>query len=299
MQRGTNVNESVVVGIDDSEHSARAVEFAAAEAVARRTTLRLVHVFHWLPSPGVPGVAFTEAPMDVARAAVVAMLDDAARKARIAHPGLTVETMPLEGDVPKMLTGAGRGAALLVVGGRGRGGFAGLTLGSVALRTLAMAECPVMVVRGDQVPHSGRIMVGVDLLSPQTSADALEFAFAEARLRKAEVYAINVWEDPLRVLGSHTRLSDEAFAGFEDIQRRHLASVLEPFEQKHPGVVVTQQAIPGTVSQLLVDSTRLVDVLVIGGDARADEKHPGMRIGALAHVVLHHAHCPVIVVPER
>jgi nucleotide-binding universal stress UspA family protein len=289
----------VVVGIDDSEHSVGTLEYAAAEAMVRRVPVRLVHVYRWLPAPGARGVPFGEAPMAGIRATAVDLLEDAAQRLRTGHPGLVVETVPMEGDPPRLLAAAARDASLLVVGGRGRGGFAGLLLGSTALRVLPMAERPVMVVRGETVPRSGRVMVGVDLISSRTSADALEFAFAEAALRKAEVYAINVWEDPARTPWSSAHLSGESFAAFEDIQRQHLAKVLEPFRQKHPDVVLTQQAFPGTVSRMLVDSTRLVDVLVIGGDARPEEKGPGMRIGALAHTVLHHAHCPVIVVPER
>jgi nucleotide-binding universal stress UspA family protein len=215
------------------------------------------------------------------------------------HHGLVVETQPMQGDPPRMLADASREAPLLVVGGRGSGGFTGLLLGSMALRVLGMAECPVMVVRGGEASDTGRIIVGVDLFSEQKSAGAVEFAFAEAHLRHAELSALNVWEDPSRTLGTYARLSHDSFVAFEELQRADLAATMQPFQQKHPDVTVaSQQAVPGTLSQMLVDATRLADVLVIGGDAR-DGKRPGMRIGALAHIVLHHAHCPVIVVPEH
>ena len=238
-------------------------------------------------------------PNNEIRATVVNLLEDAAQRIRVDHPGLDVETVPMEGDPPRMLADAARGAALLVVGGRGHGGFAGLLLGSTTLRVLEMAECPVLVVRGDEVPRTGRIMVGVDVLDREKSTDALEFAFAEAARRKAELYATYVWEDPSHVLGRYARLTDDMFADFEHLQRSQLALVLEPFVQRYPGVAVTQQAFPGAVSRMLVDSTRLVDALVIGGDASSERKSPGMRVGALAHIVLHHAHCPVFVVPEH
>jgi nucleotide-binding universal stress UspA family protein len=293
------VNEPVVVGFDDTEHSTKAVEYAVAEAFARQVPLRLVHVYRWIPAPGAPGMPFSDIPKDEVRAAVVDRLEDAARRLRVEHPGLVVETEPLEGDPPVMLARAARGASLLVVGGRGHGGFAGLLLGSTTLRVLPMAECPVLVVRGAEVPHTGRIMVGIDLLSARKSTDALEFAFAEAARRKAEVYAVSVWEDPARVLGSYARLTPQTFPDYEGLQRKHLASIVAPFQDKHPDVVVSQQAFPGTVSRMLVDSTRLVDALVIGGDASHPAKHPGMKVGALAHIVLHHAHCPVFIVPEH
>jgi nucleotide-binding universal stress UspA family protein len=292
------VNQPVVVGFDDSEHSVKAIEYAVREAIARQASVKVVHAFRWIPVPATPGVPLDEAPMEDVRHAITAQLDEAAQKIRETHPGLVVETLPVQGDPPRMLADAARDAAMLVVGGRGSGGFTGLLLGSVALRTLSMAECPVMAVRGDHVPRTGRIMVGVDLLAPAQSTDALEFAFTEAVLHKAEVSAIHVWEDPSRMYGIGGRRSGDVFTAFEDSQREHLAAVLEPWEQKYPGVPVTRQTFPGSPSRMLVDSTRLVDTLVIGGRDRVGG-HTGMRIGALAHTILHHAHCPVIVVPER
>jgi nucleotide-binding universal stress UspA family protein len=293
------VNEPVVVGFDDTEHSTKAVEYAVAEAYARQAPLRLVHVYRWIPAPGAPGKPFSEMPQEDIRAAVVDRLEDAAQRVRTAHPGLVVETAPMEGDPPVQLAAAAEGAALLVVGGRGHGGFAGLLLGSTTLRVLPLAQCPVLVVRGESAPHTGRVMVGIDLLSPRQSTEALEFAFAEAAARKAELYAVYVWENPAHGLGSHARLTAETFPDYEELQRGRLASMLAPFQEKHPEVIVSQQAFPGTVSRMLVDSTRLADALVIGGDARGGAKRPGMTVGALAHIVLHHAHCPVFVVPEH
>lgn len=299
--KGTAVSEPVVVGIDHSEHSAHTADVAAAEAMACGRPLRLVHVFRWLPAPGEPGAPFEEGPMDEARAGFVNRLEDAATRLREDHPGLDVETMPMEGDPPRLLAEAARGAALLVVGGRGYGGFTGMLLGSTVLRVLELVDRPVLVVRdaGRERARTGRIMVGVDPLAPRKNSAALEFAFAEAAARKAEVYAIYVWEEPAHLLGPAARLSTEGFAEYEELQRAHLAEIVAPFEQAHPAVNVVQQAFPGTVSKTLVESTELADALVIGGTVTSGKKHAGMRIGPLAHVVLHHAHCTVFVIPEH
>lgn len=159
------VNKPVVVGFDDAAHSAKTIEYAAAEAFARQAPLHLAQVYRWIPAPGAPGMAIG-IPQDEMRIAFVDRLEDAARKLRIEHPGLVVETLPMEGDPAEMLASASRGASLLVVGGRGTGGFTGLLLASTTLRVLRLAECPVVVIRGDDVPYTGRIMVGPRCLRP-------------------------------------------------------------------------------------------------------------------------------------
>jgi nucleotide-binding universal stress UspA family protein len=291
------MTETVVVGFDDTEHSFRAVDCAIGEAEARGARLRVVHVYQWIPPAtfGVPpGLAAEEAMRD----ASAALVDSAARKVRDGHPGLEVEAVSVSGDAATELARAGRDAAMIVVGGRGRGGFAGQLLGSVALRVLGLAERPVLVVRGEPSPRVGRIMVGVDLDDPRGGAELLEFAFTEAGRRDADVYVVHVWDDPASLyLGSGSHLH-EVFAAIAANRRERLAALLEPWKQKFPEVAVSSQAFPGSVGKRLVDSTRLVDLLVIGGRARAEDR-PGMRVGALAHTVLHHAHCPVIIVPEH
>jgi nucleotide-binding universal stress UspA family protein len=293
------MNELVVIGFDDSEHTAPSVAHAVREAQIREAPLLLVHAYRWIPQValGVP-MDTDPASQGAARGASTTLLEDAAERLRDEYPGLDVQTAPVEGDPPRALAEASREASLLVVGGRGSGGFTGLLLGSVALRVLPMAECPVMVVRGDPAPANGRIMVGVDLDAAGGSRDLLEFAFNEAILRDAGVYAIHVWEDAAYFYPTGAPGQRDHLAAVEAERLQRLDAVLEPWEQKYPGVMVSRQVFPGSAGKMLVESTRLVDALVVGGRART-EGHAGMRIGALTHTVLHHAHCPVIVVPEH
>jgi nucleotide-binding universal stress UspA family protein len=291
------VTESIIVGFDDTEHSFRAVDCAIREAEARGARLRLVNAYQWIPPTtfGLPPGLAAEESMHVASSAVV---NDAAAAVRERRPDLTVEATSVSGDAAGALADAGRDAAMIVVGGRGRGGFVGQLLGSVALRVLGLAQCPVMVVRGDPAPGTGRIMVGVDLDDPRGSTDILGFAFAEAAARKADVYVVHIWDDPASLYLASGSYLHEVFAAIAASHRQGLESLLEPWKTKYPDIAVSSQAFPGSPNRRLVDSTRLVDVLVIGASART-EGHAGMRVGALAHTVLHHAHCPVIVVPEH
>ena len=293
------VTETVVVGFDDTEHSVRAVDCAVREARARHAELRLVNAYQWIPPTILglsPGLAADEA--EAVHDASVAVVEAAAAKVRQAHPDLAVSAASVSGEPADRLADAARGAALLVVGGRGRGGFAGQLLGSVVLRLLGRAECPVMVVRGLAASSTGRIMVGVDVDDPHGVSDVLGFAFAEAALRGAHVSLVHIWEDPtsLYLVGGGYR--PEVFTAISANRRQVLLTLLEPWRRKFPDVAASWQAFPGSPGKRLVDPIRLVDLLVIGGRVHT-EGRAGLRVGAVAHTVLHHAHCPVVIVPEH
>jgi nucleotide-binding universal stress UspA family protein len=121
----------VVVGVDGSELAAVAAELAAREAACRDAQLVLVHIDK--RGGGGDGAA-------------AAHLEAVAARARQAHPGLEVEERVLFGHAAGALVEESREADLVVVGSRGRGGFAGLLLGSVSQTLLHHANCPVIVV---------------------------------------------------------------------------------------------------------------------------------------------------------
>ncbi|NUR63286.1 MAG: universal stress protein [Catenulispora sp.] len=289
----------VVVGIDDFEHSDRLIAMAAGEALARGTSLWLAHAYHGF-APVAPGVEPNFAPEQIVRAAANSQLKMVADKLIAEYPDLHVETAAVTGPAAPALAELSDLASLLVVGGRGRGGLVGQLLGSVALRVLAHASCPVLVVRGDGEKATGRVMVGIDIYTPVTGASVLEFAFAEAAGRGADVYAFYAWEDPTGLYAYSAQLlsQDKQLAALKR-GREVLAAALVPFEAKYPQVSATSEVLPGLPSRLLVESTELVDLLVIGGRPHGAGTD-GMRVGgAIAHTVLHHAHCPVAVVPDR
>lgn len=136
-----------VVGIDDSPHAARALQWAVEEGRLHRARLVVVHAWDW-PYGGELGeraadllaaVHFPEAAAKVLAAMVAAAVGgDVA--------GVEVEQRVVEAAPAKALVEASAGADLLVVGSRGRGGFTGLLLGSVSQQCLHHARCPVAVV---------------------------------------------------------------------------------------------------------------------------------------------------------
>ncbi|MFI5928193.1 universal stress protein [Micromonospora sp. NPDC051543] len=127
--------DPVTVGVDASEPSLVALGFAAERATQRRVPLRVLHA--WTPGPG--GAAGT--PDE--RAAV----EEAVAPWRRTFPELEVTVDLVAGSAAATLIEASRSAQLVVVGSRGRGGLAGMLLGSVSQQVIQHAGCPVAVVR--------------------------------------------------------------------------------------------------------------------------------------------------------
>jgi nucleotide-binding universal stress UspA family protein len=287
----------VVVGIDDIARSALAA--AAHEARLRRAPLWLAHAYHWLPPATVGMTPGGDTAEGAIRDAATELLAVAVTQVHAAHPDLDVHTYAMSGAPGPCLAELAKDAALLVVGCRGRGGFAGMLLGSAAFSSVAHARCPVLVVRGDLEASAGAgwVLVGVDVTAEAAGTEALGFAFEEAALHGYGVRVLHAWQDP-------GRLAPAALGGFprrllieaNDERRATLDSLVAPWREKHPGMAVETQVLTGTPSRMLVDSSRLADLVVLGG--RRCRDGDGIRPGGLAHAVLHHAHCPVVIVPE-
>src|SRR5262249_10577676 len=135
----------VVVGVDGSADAGRAVAYGAWEARRRRRPLRLVHGYVPVPMFGPTAlVPFDgEEPLRAARQ----LLDGIARDTSRRHPDLTVTTSVVVGGAAAALVEESTRACLVVVGSRGRGGFAGLLTGSVSAQVATHGECPVVVLR--------------------------------------------------------------------------------------------------------------------------------------------------------
>jgi nucleotide-binding universal stress UspA family protein len=140
----------VVVGVDDSEVSERALEVAADIADETGAPLHIVRVEPLHAPDSWASVETRHAGSQhthAMRAEAEATLERAKKHAHGSHPKLKIETEVLYGDAGHALAPLGNRAGLLVVGSRGRGGFAGLLLGSVSHAVIHEANCPVMVVR--------------------------------------------------------------------------------------------------------------------------------------------------------
>jgi nucleotide-binding universal stress UspA family protein len=147
----------IVVGVDGSASSRDALRWALDEASLRQAKVEAVIAWH---SPVFTyGAGMVVAPVvspEHLAAEARSALDEAV-DAAVAAAGTTVEVerVVVEGGAAANLVEHAQGAALLAVGHRGRGGFAGLLLGSVAEQCAAHAPCPVVVVREGTSEASG------------------------------------------------------------------------------------------------------------------------------------------------
>jgi nucleotide-binding universal stress UspA family protein len=136
----------IVVGVDGSPEAARALQWALDEARLHNVPLEVVHAWQFPAAVDLVGAAADTLVRDLRRVAVD-LLDRVVDAVAGTDPGVEVERRVVEGGAAASLVNAASLADLLVVGSRGRGGFAGLLLGSVAQQCLHHAPCPVVVVR--------------------------------------------------------------------------------------------------------------------------------------------------------
>ncbi|MER6084958.1 universal stress protein [Streptomyces sp. NPDC001833] len=281
----------VVVGVDGSGSSLRAVDWAADEAVLRGAPLRLVYASLWERYEGESlAEDLVTKPSDQLMAEDVVAV--AAERAHRRQPGLKVTTDVVPEEPEYALVHESREAAVLVLGSRGRSGFVEMLLGSVGLAVAAHAHCPVIVLRGShdnrvRTGAGGRIVVGVG------GREAVRFAVREAGLRGAEVDAVRAWRAPARETTDHPLLSGEPAR----LHEQEASDTLEEALRDVPQLVrVHRQTVEGPARQVLLAASHTADLLIVG--ARRNTGHLGLQLGRVAHGVLHHAACPVAVVPE-
>jgi nucleotide-binding universal stress UspA family protein len=135
---------NIVVGVDGSEASTRAAEWAADQAELTGGRLELVSAWEYPMSWGnVIPLPHDFNPEADARAVIDPILADL----RSSHPNLDIHLHVVEGHAAEVLIEASKHAALLVVSSRGHRSFSGVVLGSVSQNCVTHAECPVVVFR--------------------------------------------------------------------------------------------------------------------------------------------------------
>lgn len=143
---GVPTNPTVVVGVDGSEASKRAIAYAAAEA--SRRDLPLTAVYAWMP-PLTPGLEYlwSEELVESQRTAAEEAIAIGTAGLTGRYPDLELRREIVQAPPVTALVQAAEGAELLVVGSRGRGGISRLLLGSVSHGVLQALPCPTVVTR--------------------------------------------------------------------------------------------------------------------------------------------------------
>jgi nucleotide-binding universal stress UspA family protein len=139
----------ITVGIDGSDHSVRALEWAASEAAVRHSPLTVLTV-HLVPQSGWTGnpiiLPQDSEELEKERQAAEEMTLKVTSQLGEDRPA-SVTVRAVNGFPVQELIEASREADLMVVGSRGAGGFAKLVAGSVSSQVVHHAHCPVVVVR--------------------------------------------------------------------------------------------------------------------------------------------------------
>lgn len=270
----------ILVGYDGSPGSERALRWGARQARARKTVLTICQA--WGPEFPVRGDG--DAVLEFARRGGEQVIAEGVRLARDVMEPADVRPMLTPGPAAAALCEHSGEADMVVTGARGRGGMAGLLLGSVSEHVAAHARGPVVVVRGHWFPAAdfgqGTVVVGVDG-SPGCRA-AVNFAFQQAALWEVPLLAVCALADAPGSLG-------DARACEMDFE----LTIAEAVE-KQPQVAVQRSVVPGGARGAILSACRDAQIVVMGPRGRGGIK--GMALGTVSQAVLHHAPCPVAVV---
>ncbi|MFC9756806.1 universal stress protein [Streptomyces sp. NPDC056921] len=309
----------VVVGVDGSEGSLRALDWAAAEAARARLPLRVVHASLWEHYEGLRPPADPQVPGEQLLAEhLVASARD---RVRDLSPEVSVVADVQPEDPVATLVRESHEASLVVLGSRGRGRIAGMLLGSVGLALAGRSHCPVVVIpaRRPGAPATpGSVVVGIsDATGPSAAA---VFALAQAASRHGELTAVRAWRRPAHALLSHPPLPGSSSSAHRRQAEEHLEEVLKALEtlearkkqdsqdtqdtqdsqEAHDdgsgAVVIHRSVAQGPAHQVLIEAAETAELLVVG--ARRTGGWHGLQLGPVNHAVLHYSPCPVAVVPD-
>ena len=263
----------LTVGLDGSAAAERALAWAIAEARRRSLHLQIVSVWRTPLVTAGPSSALA-VPLMVQSARLYAQhVVDAAAK-RAADAGIAATTEVLEGHPTTELLRLAQGSDQLVVGDRGTSAIGRFLLGSVSTAATHYAPVPVTVVRGRQDGAHRRVVVGVD--GSLASAAALRRASVEALSAGAELLVVSA-------VNRGDSAASELIAVESDSCLRD-CTVRFHVVHAHP--------VPA-----LLDAASRADLLVVG--TRGYGVIDRMLLGSVSSACLHHADCPVQVVPDR
>jgi nucleotide-binding universal stress UspA family protein len=298
-------NRKIVVGVDLSPHSELAIGHAIelARAEAGELELVLIDVVPEVPEPSVPPSAMHAAAAYAERLAERLAADKQQLAALIAKwrgRGIPIESRVVDGFPDEALPAIAKelDASAIVVGSHGRTGLKRLLIGSVAERTVRLAECAVMVARGTP-PIGGyhRLVVGIDF--GETSERAYERAMKLAA-PNAHVDLVHCWQmspliappDAPAMIPTYDRIRVDTIGQLqrdgEGLARRASA--------ERGDLKVTFQLLERPPAHALDDYARdhHADLLVVGSHGRRGVRR--FLIGSVAEVAVRHAPCTTFVV---
>ncbi len=279
---------AVLVAIDDEDPDMLLLGWAAAEAAFRGTRLVICHVCEWQPGGQAPRPMYEDGAPDL-RLGPERVVGAALDAVREAYPDLPVSGAIGTGSPVRGLRTVAGEAAMMVVGARGIGGFAGLLMGSVSGQLAEHAACPVAVVR-PATPGAVDVVVGID--GSPASARALELGLAEARRTGGTLIALHAYRYP-PVAAAYAPNPGYGADSQREVAEQTLTDALGDVEGRNPDVKIERRVDHGPAARVLLGAADGAAVLVVG--ARGMGGFTGLIAGSVSQQVLRHAHCPVLV----
>jgi nucleotide-binding universal stress UspA family protein len=298
-----HMNPGVVVGVDGSSSSRKAIQWAAHEARMRNVPLTFVHVAvtpSWGPAPWL----LSNDPLPVPAEEDPA-LEKSARK--IITDAIKIAEHSTHGtDRPEIrselffsvpvptLVDLSKDAQMVVVGRRGQHRLRGVLLGSVSSGMMHHAHCPVAVI-GDAAPigpndSTRPVVVGID--GSPASELATAIAFDEASWRRVDLVAIHAWRDPDLSKGMSMEWSVQ-----QSIASKNLAERLAGWRERYPDVTVHPRVVWDNPASHLLDEANSAQLVIVGSHGRGG--FAGMVLGSVSTAVAQAARIPMIVARSR
>jgi nucleotide-binding universal stress UspA family protein len=271
----------IIVGVDGSEGSRTALRWAARTATAKGVGLRAVGAWQYPARAAIPaGSAKLRGPDEMDEQTC----DDLRALVR-EELGAGADQVEVEAGrgpaAPVLLGAAARAEAdMLVLGARGLGGFAGLLLGSVSQECVEHSPCPVVVLRGEQGPPDGPIVIGLD--GSEGAARALDWTIDLAQATGSDIVAVHA-----PGIGANNATVEAAKQSLEEwcapIRQRGLTHEIRV--ECDDARTALANAADATDASLLVVGTRGL------GAVR------GLLLGSVAGYIVRYATRPVAAVP--
>ncbi|HEX6247358.1 MAG TPA: universal stress protein [Nocardioidaceae bacterium] len=283
------MTKPVVVGVDGTGRSLKALMWAAHRAQLHGVPLRVVHA---LPRLEADFPFFAPGRFEEAQKYGREMIDEATSLVREAHPELDIVTAMPQGTPASVLLDEAGGAHAVVIGAKGED-IGNFLLGSTALQLVGHASCPVVVVNHVTTGHH-LVVVGTD--GSPDSTEALAFAFGAARLDKARLQVISALGLPQ---GWPTHLLRPLPEDDEEVakRRQEVEDQIAPFRDQYPDVEVVLDVHRVGPLHALATASHRADLLVVGSRGRGG--FHGLAVGSTTHKLLHMSGCPMAVVHAR
>ena len=283
----------VTVGLDGSPESMAAAHWAADEAKRRKLTLRLMHAWPMLAPEPVRAASEIDQNYWAKR-----LVHHAQTELQERHPGLLIVGSLVADDAQDALLKAASESQLTVLGSRGLTPAESYFLGSISMAVVARADRPVVLVRPESrgrapSPAPNGVVVALKLRGP--CDDLLAFAFDAAAARGAPLQVVHGHSLPIHAHTPWGRDHEVAKAITEEA-RHQLGGLLGPWHERFPDVEVIDSVRLESPAEAVVRAAEGAELLVVG---RRKHRPPLPRtLSPVAQSALHHARCPVAVVPH-